>query len=1056
MLTSSPNVEVQGGGIDKESLIGSSSSDKFQAMDNIQSSKSIIAKKPQIRKQGVSCDACKFRKVRCDRRTKLENKPFDQDENDVACSVCSQHGIRCTYTPTGPRRRRGKRIVAIQKSQFEGGSDSNSKDHAGYEDEIIQATESKASPTIKTEPSLEFDIPIFDQERKLDPIELAKNSVKPSNEASNAIHTGLFGVRGLNRALVDSCVQHYFKYAAACQPILRHEIFSARYLMFFTLFEKNNGQLPLSMEKTDNLYTTPLSILLILSVACVGASFLEPPICEPGSSAKFRLQNRLALRFQELYQEKELITHLKDEGSDIVEACYIIADAKLKVLGNEQTGMESDWNSIIQAPADSRSSLDPLRTNPSTSEAVIRMIFSMGMNKKPKRREDCPPDDQRKLISGGVFITEIENYRRTRTFWSVFIQDAFTSFRARRNVKIGDDDYDLDLPRFIEMKDGQYTSTPWLEAKIHETLPSDASHALKEPHMTLTPVHFGRADALQYEMLLRLAFVIRTVTIRFVSPRAQGRGVLITDVEKATASLDAWWKQRPAEVKWETQAEPLLRSLNEGLSGSNNALAIRSSIKMLFLELLYHVNVLGVWSSVEDYDIRFEVDLAEAIHLFASRMGLNESNNLSVKDSIEKMLDLGENVEERKEKARSQMESLVSRSFQRVAKVAKEAGLIGVLRANRNVMLNVCIAYSAWGCKLAKKIAQTGDLFGLEVPLGRGATEYAFSLVDDILFAMSTIDSYEMASETVKRMTGLLRKSRAEAKSLTGMDSFKSRKPIREQGEGDMHYFHYFYKESEISETETPSSSNPTFAADSSTPIPTSSNFTSPSNNSQMDGDEIMQLAQAALPISASVNRTLPKSENIFSHRILDITSKKENIGSSSNSVMAQAPSQLYGPSLDLDLASITGMDTSWIQNYSQNVQNPNQNTGYDHTFFSHEQNQDPASSNSNFQPSTFIPAQQIYPNQQAHIQPTANSQFLPSFQQPSVTSGPGYDGSTSAAQYFAGERPSRIAFSVNENENAAALSGNWDQIMFNGADAQVWAESQWQGFNFPPSSNPM
>lgn len=902
------------------------------------------------RKQGVSCDACKFRKVRCDRRTKIENKGKEEDENQIACSVCSQHGLRCTFTQSAPRRRRGKRIVAIQRSQLE---DIDDRSQATPETDNSNIGESSKSVHIKrekVEPLFGFDEEITEDQYQPDAAKLAerirarasKASAQP-NKALTAAQTGLFGVRGLTRALLDICVRQYFKYAAPCQPILHVEVFSARYALFFALFEENDGKLPLPVKSVDIPEGSPLSLLLILAVGCVGASLLEAPIAAPGSQAKFRLQDRMALRFQELLYEKDLVTQLTDDGTDVIEACYIMSDPSLKILGDDPKNAQFNWEDIIRAPIASRALLDPLRTSPSSAEAVVRLIFTMGLNRRPKARKDCPSDDPRKWISGGISITEYECQRRMRIFWSIFMQDSFRSFALRKMVKIGDDDYDLDLPRFVPRPDGQYLGTLIYErnnenATKEQILNRQKTESnMKSPAMTLAPSRFARFDALHLEVMLRLALIIRTVTIRFVSPRAQGRGVLISDVEKATSSLQAWWSQRPSDVRWESQSEPLTRSLHEGKLGSNNALALRSSIKTLFLELLYHGNVLGIWSSIKDYDIRFEVDLNEAVHLFAARLGLDDNytnKSESARDTIKKLLESSGNDEERKQKAKDEMDILAARSFKRIAYIAKEAALLGIIRANRGVMLNVCTAYAVWGCNLGKKIAQTGKNHGLQVPTDRHPVEYTFAMVNDILFAMNSIDSYESAFEIVRQIKGLFQMSQGEAKGIAKIDfpMFTGRNAIFDNllelrrlaaraGTDSSQYvqtkpnFHHFYHEEEEDRGAKSSNNQNTNKSSASTERGStlspqqSSNLTSPSDVSQMDIDEVMQLARAALPegydAASSNAQFMPLASDTISNPF-------------NHSNPTYTPRQLYGPSLELDLMSITGMDSSWLQNYFQ------------------------------------------------------------------------------------------------------------------------------------------
>ncbi|PWN37873.1 uncharacterized protein FA14DRAFT_187923 [Meira miltonrushii] len=1050
------------------------------------------------RKQGVSCDACKFRKVRCDRRSKLENKGREEDESQIACSVCSQHGLRCTFTQSAPRRRRGKRIVAIQRSQLEDFDDQSQATPETDNNNRGESSKSVTDKREKAEPLFGFDVEITEDQYQPDAVQLAerirartsKTSAQP-NKALTTAQRGLFGVRGLTRALLDSCVRQYFKYAAPCQPILHVEVFSARYSLFFALFEENDGQLPLPVKSFDIAEGSPLSVLLILAVGCVGASFLEAPIAAPRSQAKFRLQDRIALRFQELLYEKELVTQLTNDGTDVIEACYIMSDPSLKVLGDDPKNAQFNWEEIIRAPIASRALLDPLRTSPSSAEAVVRLVFTMGLNRRPKPRKDCPTDDPRKWISGGIFITEYECQRRMRIFWSTFMQDSFRSFSQRKMVKIGDNDYDLDLPRFVPRPDGQYLGTMIYDRTNENATKDQASNDpylkkasdsnAKAPAMTLAPSRFARFDALHLEVMLRLAFIIRTVTIRFVSPRAQGRGVLISDVEKATSSLQAWWSQRPSDVRWELQSEPLSRSLHEGKIGSNNALALRSCIKTLFLELLYHGNVLGIWSSIKDYDIRFEVDLNEAVHLFAARLGLDDNNantSESVRESLKKLLDSSGNDEERKQKAKDEMDILAVRSFKRIAFVAKEAALLGIIRANRGVMLNVCTAYAVWGCNLAKKIAETGQSYGLQVPTDRHPVEYTFAIVNDILFAMASIDSYESAFEIVRQITGLFKMSQGEAKETAKIDfpMFTGRNAVFDHllelrqvagraGTESSQYvqtkpnFHHFYHEerkednaAKGSNTQNTNKSSVSTGRESTLSPQQSSNLTSPSDVSQMDIDEVMQLARAALPEGYEGEQR----QTSYNAQFMPISSGTMP-GTLHNSNPITSPRQLYGPSLELDLMSITGMDSSWLQNYLQREDGITLTQPSTHNpYTSYDQNATQLSP-SNLQQQQNLPVSSYGPST-SHQIPSVLS--MPA-QQNLMQSIPQQHAPTSFQSQNT-VQPTSSAFGyVPENVHhpphghPAGLEAQWEQLMANAGDAQIWAESQWQGFSFVDPNQP-
>lgn len=368
--------------------------------------------------------------MKCDRRAKIERKRQenasqgvhdDRLEEDVACSVCTAHGLRCTFTST-TKRRRGRRIVEIQRGQQE----------AQPEEGSPSIRRSVASSGNGNSPEWKADT----SEHARRPSDSRRSAIQgPSapgrdgkEKPSHAKGRGLFQVAGLTKALLDACVVAYFRYAAPCMPILHVDTFQARYSAFFAIYEGNfQAQMPNVEQPSFGDHLEPVSEILLLAVACIGAGLLEAPIAEAGSSAKFQLQERIAVRFQE---------HLRHDGwgdgrgierMDVIEAVYIMSDPQLAILDEDEPF--AGWD----APADykdkfRRSPRDPLRLSPTSHEAVVRLMFKLGINRRPKRRKDCPPGDDRVWEAlDGSYVTEREVFRRVRIFWSSFCQDTFVS-----------------------------------------------------------------------------------------------------------------------------------------------------------------------------------------------------------------------------------------------------------------------------------------------------------------------------------------------------------------------------------------------------------------------------------------------------------------------------------------------------------------------------------------------------------------------------------------------------------------------------------------------------
>lgn len=1075
--------------------------------------------------------------------------------------------------------------MAIQREQLEDQDDTLAQ--RSLEQESMRQRDSGPVPRKDVEePLFGYDyitvehLPI--PRTKLDPRKAAgaggntADSRLPSarKEEDSLSRQGLFGVRGLTRALLDASVRAYFKYASPCQPILHVEVFSARYTLFFNLFEEYQGLPPNSVLPEPGSDNRPLSVLLILAVGCVGAALLEPPIAEKGSRAKFRLQDRMALRFREVLQEVDLLTRLRYEGTDVIEACYIMSDPSLKILGDDDPSNSSlhaiDWEKVMRTPLASQALHDPLRVSPSSAEAVVRLIFKLSINRQPRPRKDCPPGDKRTWISSsGAFIGEREVFRRIRIFWSAFMQDSFRSLGIRTPLQIGDDDYDLDLPRIVPRTDGFFTALIFqkhqpaasaedkrspLDGYSPYNQPRDDSGVGADPEPAAfhtQPARFVRFDALHLEVMLRLAFIIRSVSIRFVSQRSQGRGVLYSDIERAVASLQAWWNQLPADVTWGLQSYPLLRAKNDGTSIDEKKFAIplRNSIKALFLETLYHANVLAICGAVRDYGIRFEVDLTEAVHLLAAQIGIMGSNNempvtqergRTTLDMLQQTADAEnkngkESAEERKQVAKAKLDQLILKSFIRASFLARQAGDIGIVRASRSVFLNVFSAFAAYGCEFAKAAASMkSETAPFPLKPGQSPSDFVFARVQDYLYAMDTIDSYENISDMTNQLRTVLEESRKVCDKIRGRHDAaggKSGSSDKDtpQSQGPAGSSESPAGTSTSGRTQDSSSSPPSMTGNSGLSW-TSSNSGqtipfrfplrgdlppgAPSVLSHMDVDEVTLLARAAMPNAADGKHDyaidpFDKKMGTGAGWPQSFDTAAPASGPAASSSTANAPAHdaasLYGPGLDLNLENITGMDTQWLWQYlhgsSSNSHGPPESRGGSSGLpddaaayppplpqpsvlaavnISHDRMSDaPANialegfgdgyplgtgagtvdTGNLAHPTVHIQQADLKPCAQ-HSFSTRNEQlaFVPQQQQPWMASPDSHlaQGSAGASAGMPprregfGNSPESVMAGNNTSSGVPIIEAGWDSFMKGAGDAQLWAESQWQGLTFP------
>jgi hypothetical protein len=367
-------------------------------------------------------------------------------------------------------------------------------------------------------------------------------------------------------------------------------------------------------------------------------------------------------------------------------------------------------------------------------------------------------------------------------------------------------------------------------------------------------------------------------------------------------------------------------------------------------------------------------------------------------------------------------------------------------------MLNICSSYAVWGCDLGRRIAQTKDNFGIEVGPGQDAAALVFSCVDDLLFAMSTVDTFEPAPGLAKQITGLLMKSRASVAYDNSPEASRSPTSVFDKIYGEISLndpspgalsvtsedsstsgsggqpFHYFYNKGNKldlgdSVREIGRQTARRSVSDSSPPFTsTVEQSASPSSNEM---DVVMQLAQAALPNQKNSRSDAQQSFAVSMPNNVAIRAPAGSSSAFSLASIGQTPPQqqhisteaLYGPALDLNLAAITGVDSQWLHDYLNS--------------------------------SSHLPGSAT-----ASVAPTSSSQYV---QQRDINTFPQsatMPFNAGSAQFTIPEwsigadsgKPINVEQATSQ---AVGLDLQWDQLMANAGDAQLWAESQWQGFSF-------
>ncbi|PWN46147.1 hypothetical protein IE81DRAFT_363562 [Ceraceosorus guamensis] len=758
----------------------------------------------QRRMQGVSCDACKFRKVKCDRRAKVDKKiaelhatgePLSSlQDADISCSVCSSHGLKCTFTQAEPKKRRGRRIVEIQAHQR----------RESYLPSLADAEEEGGGPSIDVTTAAAAAEEARRRHQSSYP------GVFPRAVTTASTPLGLFSIPGLTRPLLDTCIMAFFKFTTPTVALLHADVFAARYTKFFELFNPG-GPAKVHTSQMDPALAKlpPLTELLILAVGCAGSGLLQAPVTRDNPRAKFKLQQRLSQRCSEILRHVSWTQRLREEGADLVEAVYVLVDPTFPLVDDQYEEDRGPASSLLGV------SPDPLRVQPTSHEALVRLTFSLSIHRRPKAEPGAPPDGLRWRTGTGELIDDREMFRkaflrgsvwmadaltarpirtgRVRIWWNVYMQDAFRSFGARRTPLIDADAYDQDLPRWAPRRDGDFSTSFGMDPREQPQrnvfspqapAPVPGAGSAGDPNPASAgpqPPRFSRFDALWLESVLRLCFITRTVGSRSVSPRAQGRGVLSSDMEHAIVSLSAWQAQLPTELHWETQAG---EGWEEGQPPpSLSSIEFRNSLKAAFLEVLAHGQVLGCWAAVKDYGLRTEADVLDAAGMLAARLNIGDNvsplpcedtasadpqvrrsasvrvgiaqPNVAATVPMSSLVEQGPAPPEVEGRVRSRLEGLATASFLRMSKVASQAAAVGILRASRTVLRDVTCSYAMWGCGLAADIMK-----GTEAPrIGPAVLlEEVILATAKLVDAVSRVDSVQDTPAMTRGLENMLSK----------------------------------------------------------------------------------------------------------------------------------------------------------------------------------------------------------------------------------------------------------------------------------------------------------
>lgn len=338
---------------------------------------------------GVSCDNCKVRKVKCDRRERLQKKRETQGADfpaeDVSCSNCVKHSLKCSLTKTAPKARTGARLRELHQKERDGVKDGR---QAVVSPSASSSTAQSLSETLSSSP---WNLSVATAKA------VAGNSSRSLERyddydvddfgMTQFRHTGLLQVPGLTRHILEACLQAFFTWVGPTSVAIRAHEFSIGYRSFFDLYQ--------GRESKDR----PVSEGLILALGAVGAGMLEDD-APLGSMGKFTLQQRLATRFLEYLNEYRWIERSDEESIDLLVGSYCMSF--LDIEEPENDGQDGD---------------NPFSRRPLSDEFLASLVFKLKLNRAAKLEPRAPVDGPRwRTGRGERLLDDWEIVNRKRIF----------------------------------------------------------------------------------------------------------------------------------------------------------------------------------------------------------------------------------------------------------------------------------------------------------------------------------------------------------------------------------------------------------------------------------------------------------------------------------------------------------------------------------------------------------------------------------------------------------------------------------------------------------------
>ncbi|PWN18352.1 hypothetical protein BCV69DRAFT_301483 [Microstroma glucosiphilum] len=375
-----------------------------------------------------SCVACSLRKVKCDRKDKLQQGLQGQAldiSGDIACSSCISHSIPCVVKDRD--KHKGKPRLGARLKQLK----------------------SQAAVTSPYQEQPRLYLPQLNSKAVRETSARIRTIDGPSNMSLGYAYS-ILGVPGLTRPILDASLHAFFKWVAPTAPIDGVR-FTKGYQAFWDIAE---GKQPRDR---------PVSIELVLALAATGVAQIESEDgVYIGALDKFELQHRLLLRF---VKQTTAQNWNRRDDLDAIEVLVAVYLTNLLDLQDAGEGIPQAGTSDTKRPM--------------SDEAIASLVMKLGLNRAPKLEVRAPANGARwRTGRGAELLTDSEAWYRRRVFFGIFLQDGFKSMGMRKPTFFPNDchDHEVILPR-RPSRDGEFSSDG-LHARMQ--WPSDKEHSYIE------------------------------------------------------------------------------------------------------------------------------------------------------------------------------------------------------------------------------------------------------------------------------------------------------------------------------------------------------------------------------------------------------------------------------------------------------------------------------------------------------------------------------------------------------------------------------------------------